>query len=359
MSRKNILFSTTRQWNPGDEFILMGILNLFRSLLDINPIIFNRTPEIQRHSSRLSFDLRIDLAKVTGRHLKPGFFDNSYKEQLLKERFIDMAVLAGTPEWASPRLDSFYDYVEKHAVPLLYLGIGSGFEDKRVIRNIKRTHGRFLKRARLITVRDPFCRDMLAEYHPILLSCPSLLAAPQSSERKIAGVKRVALIYSTNHSVKFNRIDKATYLFMRKLYELFMEKYGKRFEVEMVCHYINGLAQMRKDFPDIPVEHYSYDSRDYIDIYNRFDFVLGPRVHGIGLSASMGIPGVCIRHDIRGRTVEGFLAGTIHAGMSLDEAMGVVDEYIRDVPALNERLLALKREVWAQYIALLSKAINS
>jgi hypothetical protein len=30
--RKNILISTTRQWNPGDEFIMMGALCIFNNL---------------------------------------------------------------------------------------------------------------------------------------------------------------------------------------------------------------------------------------------------------------------------------------------------------------------------------------
>lgn len=46
---KNILISTTRQWNPGDEFIMMGSLNIMKELYGniINPIIFNRNPDIR------------------------------------------------------------------------------------------------------------------------------------------------------------------------------------------------------------------------------------------------------------------------------------------------------------------------
>lgn len=48
--RKNILVSTTRQWNPGDEFILLGSLNIMKNILgkdNINTIIFNRNPDIR------------------------------------------------------------------------------------------------------------------------------------------------------------------------------------------------------------------------------------------------------------------------------------------------------------------------
>lgn len=30
----NIVFSTTRQWNPGDEFILLGTINLLQEYFE-------------------------------------------------------------------------------------------------------------------------------------------------------------------------------------------------------------------------------------------------------------------------------------------------------------------------------------
>lgn len=42
---KNIMFSSTRQWNCGDEFILFGVMNIFDRLLgkdSYNPILYNR-----------------------------------------------------------------------------------------------------------------------------------------------------------------------------------------------------------------------------------------------------------------------------------------------------------------------------
>src|SRR5579872_6910260 len=46
--RLNVAFSTSRQWNPGDEAILFGVLNIFRSLrIEINPVIYNRNPDVR------------------------------------------------------------------------------------------------------------------------------------------------------------------------------------------------------------------------------------------------------------------------------------------------------------------------
>lgn len=52
---KNVVLSTTRQWNPGDEFILLGIINLLREVIgEFNPVIFNRSPEVRPTASYLN-----------------------------------------------------------------------------------------------------------------------------------------------------------------------------------------------------------------------------------------------------------------------------------------------------------------
>ncbi|MEJ7712218.1 MAG: hypothetical protein WKF84_20740 [Pyrinomonadaceae bacterium] len=49
----NILFSTTRQWNSGDEFILFGVRQLLHDLgLQYNAIIYNRHPSITPRRSK-------------------------------------------------------------------------------------------------------------------------------------------------------------------------------------------------------------------------------------------------------------------------------------------------------------------
>ena len=47
----NVVYSATRQWNCGDEFILFGCRNLLEKVLGgHNPIIYNRNPDIRRLS---------------------------------------------------------------------------------------------------------------------------------------------------------------------------------------------------------------------------------------------------------------------------------------------------------------------
>jgi len=45
----NILVSSTRQWNPGDEFIFFGVQNLLKEALKgqrINWILYDRNPDL-------------------------------------------------------------------------------------------------------------------------------------------------------------------------------------------------------------------------------------------------------------------------------------------------------------------------
>ena len=45
----NILYSTTRSWNSGDDFILFGVRNIIDAVLpQHNPLIYNRNPDLHR-----------------------------------------------------------------------------------------------------------------------------------------------------------------------------------------------------------------------------------------------------------------------------------------------------------------------
>ena len=88
--KKNIVFSTTRQWNPGDEFILMGCINLLKQLgVDFNVLIYNRNPQIQSVSgikktafSKFFKMLGIDLEEKYNRH-----FDNSVNDSFNSKNY--------------------------------------------------------------------------------------------------------------------------------------------------------------------------------------------------------------------------------------------------------------------------------
>jgi hypothetical protein len=96
---KNILFSTTRQWNPGDEFILFGIRRIFSAIgLEHNAVIFNRNPEVNPPLTDWN-PLRRISRNLKGEQYWKSFFrigsaDNSYKPGM-SGKFVDLAVFAG------------------------------------------------------------------------------------------------------------------------------------------------------------------------------------------------------------------------------------------------------------------------
>jgi len=323
--KKNILFSTTRQWNPGDEFILMGVINLLKDIIgEFNSIIYNRNPEVRqftnylnpfRHSKYCNKFFK-GKGKIES-FLRIGFWDNSFKDEMELD-FIDMVVFAGSPEWMGGRLLPLYKKLLNYEKPIIYLGIGSG--SKLSFNDIKSPYVDVLRKAKLITVRDSLTYELLKPLNPHYLPCPALFSS--SYEKEIREVKKIGLIFATNKSVVNNRISKKTYQYLLNLYDELI----KNFECEIVCHYIDELPEAFRIYKGMKI-HYSYDAKDYLDIYKRFDLVIGPRVHGIGISASMGIPGILIVHDLRGETGKGFLAEIVKVG----EGIGSVIEKIKDM----------------------------
>lgn len=103
---------------------------------------------------------------------------------------------------------------------------------------------------------------------------------------------------------------------------------------------------------------YSYDAKDYEEIYNHFDLVVGGRVHGIGMSASLGIPGIMIKHDNRSNTTDGFLAESVPIGTNPLNVIELMDKYCVDIEAYSERLIKHKETVMNQYIQLFQETTS-
>ncbi|MBZ8143714.1 hypothetical protein CLD22_28350, partial [Rubrivivax gelatinosus] len=155
----NILFSTTRQWNPGDEFILMGCLNALRAAgLDFNPVIFNRNPQIRRAK-------RIDpvalLQRAFGEGRRQAFLDNSFKDSMSLD-WIDLVVFAGSPEWRGRRLAPLYDAIARAGTPTAFLGLGTVKPFRFDHEHFSEAETTVLKAARLIACRDPLTTASLA-----------------------------------------------------------------------------------------------------------------------------------------------------------------------------------------------------
>jgi polysaccharide pyruvyl transferase WcaK-like protein len=353
-TRKNLLFSTTRQWNPGDEIILLGILNLFRSIgADFNPIIFNRHPDITPPNAWQN-PLR-NLKQTSGKlldmlvpWLRIGHHDNSWKFDMDPE-LCDLFVFAGTPEWTGRRLTKIYEMLDRRSIPTAYIGIGCG--SPRTIESLPPVCARVASRAIAMTARDSFTQQLFSSFGSVQLPCPSLFAAKPGEERTITGMKRICLIHGSEQGLKWQRISPGAARFINHLYQGLIGEFSPRCEVEIMCHYIDELPEAQRLFPECAVR-YDYDAARYLDLYRSYDLVIGPRVHGIGAAASVGVPGILIAHDGRADTVQGFQAHVLKSSDDLSHVKEAIDEITATAAGLLERAAKLRRhktDSWARY----------
>lgn len=364
--KKNILFSTTRQWNPGDEFILMGCQNILKNIFgDYNSIIYNRNPEVRQNWQYINPFRKLkygNLEFIKGKEildsfLRNNFWDNSFKDTTSGD-FIDLVVFAGSPEWITKRSLQLYNTICKYNIPTIYLGIGSSSEYN--LNRIPQIMKQVLGNALFISVRDERTLNLLeinnykAQYNP----CPAILSVDKSKEKNIKTLKKIGLIYGTYKAVSANNIKKETYYYLINLYRHLIRKYKNVYEFEFVCHYIDELPEVKKDFPEFNI-NYSFNSSDYIDIFSKFDLVIGHRVHAIGMSASLGIPGICISHDMRGATCIGFKAPLIKVGDSFDICENLINEAKHNIFEQNLSIIKHKNLVMAKYLNTLNNLFKN
>jgi len=358
---KNIIFSSTRQWNPGDEFILDGVRRLLNGLgVAHNAILFNRHPDVRSQvpqplrTMRLPEDFHLsEDSRLVEANLKVGFFDNSVRPGA-DGRHVDWVVLSGTPEWCNGRLLDLYNIILRDQLPLMILGVGGDFDlyDERFLPAIAQ--------AKAFVVRDANTQKAVEArgFKATLLPCPALFSAPPEKMRTVTEVRRLVLIYhaTVRETVIWNGFSEEAYLFMRKLYTDLIAAYRDRMEISFVCHYADELPLALRDFPGFPVT-YSYDARDYYDLYGGAGFVVGPRVHGIGVSASMGIPGVALTHNARGSTCAGFLAPQIPMQGDTKVALQVIRKSMDLAPQRSLQLHAHREESARAYQEIITRAL--
>lgn len=314
----NILFSTTRQWNPGDEFIFRGVRNILREAgVAFNTLIYNRNPVVNPDSGGPARGTRADSLK-----------ENSL--DLTEDIEVDVAVVAGTPEWrGSKRAEEFLTYIRRRRLPVLFLGVGGGvnFKPEGDLLHLLR------KQTVAFTARDLETHESVKPFFPEaqLLACPSIMSS--TDIKPFAGVERVGCMIQTT-GMLWQSIPAAEQQWLYAHYESIAALHS----VEYVAHYVDDIASSnipksnrkmegvwpwRRKAPQTRAVHYSGVSDEYYNIYRRFDLVVGPRLHGCGIAASMGIPSVCVVHDTRGGAAELFGAVLARQG---DDLAGLVRE---------------------------------
>jgi exopolysaccharide biosynthesis predicted pyruvyltransferase EpsI len=334
--RHNILFSTTRMWNVGDEFIYMGTKRLLEDAgINFNPILFNRHPTIfPNYTFRLKPTRPWRKAPVW---TLPKL-DNSF--HLDASNVVDYVVIAGSPAWLdASSAKQCLEYAHKEGLRIAFLGIGSHHGEKlsQFMKDL------LIKNADLIVTRDAQLYQELSELREdvVQMPCPALYSAPRDRVKLRSKVNRIGLVIQDTktpaHDLKGTLKEE-----MMKLYSLLL----KRDDTALIAHYIDDYLLARKSFPDSKV-YYSSDSNDFIDIYDQFDFIVSPRVHGCGMAASLGIPSINLAHDARGSTTEGFLAKVVHA----DRVQNI--EIPENVETWSNQIIGHRDSIYTEYLNLL------
>jgi hypothetical protein len=328
----NILFSTTRQWNPGDEFILQGIRRILGNIgAEYNNVIYNRHPSITPRRTTLRH-------RWSSPHLVPHF-DNSFI--LDQPGTIDYVIFAGTPEWyGGKRMDDLHQYIAENNVRCAFLGVGVPkapvFSDtlKHILKNL----------TDVVIARDPNCYEAVKQFgNAHFLPCPALFSAPGNQHRTKLNNLGIVIqdTATTNHSIPGELSGKL---------EAEFKKLESLYKVTYIAHYIDDLKYaVREKKPVL----YSAFSEDFHSIFNKFDFVISTRVHGCGMASSLGIPNILIPHDGRYSTAEKFLSAIYDPSVSLTRQVQSVN-----VEAKSSELIAHRSKSENEYYDLLNSTLT-
>jgi hypothetical protein len=300
---KNILVAATRQWNPGDEFILFGVQNLIGE--NNNYIIYDRNPDL------------LPLKKI---------WSNSWKKQSLEK--IDSVIIAGSPEWMGNALQPlFSSCLNKKQIS--FLGIGN--TSNKV--NLTNLDIQTLRNAKIIITRDEITKQSLLNYKikSITLPCPAFYASKIT--KNIEKINKIGFVIQSNE-IESQKISKDL---MQKSLDIY-NKLKDIYEVNFIYHYINELF-------NIPFKgDYSYDAKDYINIYNKYDLIITTRLHGAVLASSLGIPSILLNTDARCISCSNQIPYIIN---NFNYEINFIKEI--NVKEINENLIKFKNESFINY----------
>lgn len=246
---------------------------------------------------------------------------------------VDYMMIAGSPEWRiGGRMEALFRFVMENRVPCAFLAVGAGSggtfsvegRDHQLLRAVLESS------CELVTVRDKAAECALRDYDPHLLPCTALFASRTQRLRTAPGI--LGLVFQ-NCTQRFNSVNPATYGYLLMQYQRIMAEHP----CVLICHTCADFIAARRAFPDAEIR-YSALAEDYEAIFDACDIVVGPRVHGSGLAASLGIPNVLLQHSARGLTGWGFLSVIARPG---DDLLALVDGI--EVKSESERLLEWKR----------------
>jgi polysaccharide pyruvyl transferase WcaK-like protein len=277
---KTILFSTTKNWNVGDEIILAGIKNLLRKLdLEFTSVIWNRHPSINPDNMGL---------------------DNSFDVKRHKLEAIDYIIIAGSPEWASLRNRPMFAKIVRTSKKVAFVGIGCSsppflFDGNRILMEVMKKHTELIitrDENTFLSIRNTFERSNSAT--KVNIDCPKLFLRPcpalfaSATVKNVRTINTIGIIFQTTRTSPHS-ISRALFKSAMKLYRIIC----KEFRVKLICHYIDDFIDAVKFFPKAELL-YSPELNDYYDFYRNVDLTIGTRLHGAIFALSNGTPAILL-----------------------------------------------------------------
>lgn len=327
----NILFSSTRQWNPGDEFIFFGIRNIIEELFNdkkINWVLYDRNPDL--------------FVSPMHPYHKDNILGNSFHRGVAE--IFDLAIVAGSPEWFGSPLQNFYKVVAESKINLAVLG--AGYINKPI--NFSEVEKEcFNDYAKIITVRDKNAGTALdavsVSYE--LLPCPALFASRK--EFPVTRIKKIGFILQTDRTINqavSTEMKHACIHAVKAFKDLGVD-------VDVICNYIDEFMEFADSLAPI---RYSYDAADYISILGDYDLIISTRLHGAVLANSLGKPAILVNamdSRLKGGSAEFPYIYMMHPD-------SIVEECLRIDPKCSNDILDWKTKIKEQYLDLLRRKLN-
>lgn len=312
---KTVLYNTTRQWNCGDEFILFGVQNLISHFFEHVPVIWNRSPDIWKQGDELI-----------------GDYWNG-------EDFpFDYYIFAGSPQWTGKANRRVHNFAFENEIPSLFIGIGT-------TRALKGKDRALIRQAKTIICRDSPAHASVSGVTdpPHLLPCPALFCTDHTPKKSL---QKIGITY-----MKCNKqLSPTSEAHLVNL----IKDLDRDYDVTLICHMMDDMIAAKKLFSTMSIR-YSYDAKDYLDIYNDFDITISNRLHGSVCSLSNGTPSIMTNFDsVRCREAARQF-GKYLPMMAANKVRNFIKDY--DIAQKSKEIIAFKEETWKKYISILENVL--
>ena len=372
----NIAFSTTRQFNPWDEFIRRWIENLLNDYfskkdMKTNYILFDRSPHIRCWKPIC----------IKNNYLK--YYENSLNEANNINN-VDIFIFAWTPEWSWFRHWWLYKKYLPKVKNIMYLWIWNWkkvklpFFDSLYTKYIRENFFNVYRKAKLITTRDENTFNYMKEFNNNVLYtwCPAIFSS--KNEKIIDKITTIWITIPSKNCWIWNKVKEwkiETYLkILHRFITDWVWKWIKKIvffafvacEIDSIQSFIEKYKSELQKY-NIDIEFfYSYNFEDYIKKFWEIDFLVTTRVHWWWLASSWWIPNIVFGHDERAKTVLKFKSYLLWLDYNYDDLYSdwedIYNSFINRFNKVcsnpikyNSELIGNKRDIYKEYMILLNK----